>query len=81
MDTTQPVIAFVGENPEDVEAGTTYTDAGAVCFDVVDGDLSLSIVTQGTVDTDVLGEYYIKYNCADSSGNQALEVIRTVHVN
>jgi subtilisin family serine protease len=79
-DTTPPVISLVGDNPIDVEAGSVYVDAGATALDNIDGDLTGSIVTVNPVDTAVLGPYTVTYDVADSSGNPATQVTRTVNV-
>jgi|GEM_PF-2448114 len=64
-----------------VTQGDTYTDAGAMATDDVDGDLTSSIVVGGdTVDTSTPGTYTVTYNVSDAAGNAAEEVIRTVIV-
>ena len=44
-DTTAPVITVLGTNPASVNAGATYTDAGATALDNIDG--AVSVVTTG----------------------------------
>jgi hypothetical protein len=34
----------------------------------------------GLINTNVLGDYYARYNVSDSSGNAADEVLRNVHI-
>ncbi|MCP3689678.1 MAG: DUF5011 domain-containing protein, partial [Gammaproteobacteria bacterium] len=80
VDTTLPVITMSGSSPVTVEAGSTYTDAGATASDNVDGVLTGSIVTLNSVDTAAVGSYTVTYNVTDSSGNVAAEVTRTVDV-
>tara|TARA_Y100000768_G_scaffold320812_1_gene256683 strand:- start:158 stop:3280 length:3123 start_codon:yes stop_codon:yes gene_type:complete len=72
-DTTAPVITVLGNNPETVEVGSAYSDAGATS----DGGESITIT--GSVDTSVLGIYTITYSATDASGNQATAT-RTVNV-
>jgi gliding motility-associated-like protein len=79
-DVTAPVITLIGSTPKTVEAGTTYTDAGATAFDDVDGDVTSKIVTNNPVNTSVLGAYTVTYNVSDSFGNAATQVTRTVNV-
>ncbi|MAU11687.1 MAG: hypothetical protein CL607_17815 [Anaerolineaceae bacterium] len=79
-DTTPPVIALIGDATVNVEAGTPYTDAGASASDDVDGDLTGSIVVDNPVNTSVLGTYTVTYDVTDSSGNEAVQVTRTVIV-
>jgi parallel beta-helix repeat protein len=79
-DNTPPVITMLGESPVVVEIGNTYTDMGATAFDAVDGDLTSEIVAVSNVNTFVSGEYTVRYNVEDASGNRAVEVSRTVVV-
>ena len=76
-DTTKPVITIQGTNPVNIVEGANYSDAGAKANDNVDG--SVTVVTTGSVDTDVVGEYTITYTATDSSGNTNT-VSRTVNV-
>ena len=48
-DTTAPVITVLGTNPATVNAGATYTDAGATALDNIDG--AVAVVTTGAVTT------------------------------
>lgn len=79
-DTTKPVITVVGMNPVTVEAGSSYTDAGATALDDVDGDITSSIVTVNPVNTAVIATYTVTYNVKDSSNNNADQKTRTVNV-
>ena len=80
VDTTAPVITLIGDNPVTHEGATVYTDAGATASDTMDGDITDSIVTTSTVDSDAIGTYTVTYNVSDQAGNQATEVTRTVIV-
>ena len=80
VDTTLPVITLLGDNPATIEAGDTYTDAGATATDTYDGDVTSSIFTVSTVNTAIVGVYTVTYNVSDASGNAAVELIRTVNV-
>ncbi len=62
-----------------VPAGSAYVDAGAVCADDTDGDLTDQIRAVSTVNTAVPGGYTVTYACADSAGNVAAAA-RTVTV-
>lgn len=79
-DTTVPVIAMLGITPMNVAIGDAYTDAGATASDDVDGGITASIVTNGTVNTATLGIYTITYNVSDAAGNPATAVTKTVNV-
>jgi len=82
QDLTAPVITLLGNNPESVALGDTYTDAGATALDDVDGTWNLvsANIDSSDVNTNVVGTYYVYYNVQDSAGNDADEVIRTVSV-
>ena len=80
-DSTPPVVALVGDDPQVVKLGTAYRELGATALDNVDGDISASVVIDASgVDTTTLGSYWVTYDVADSSGNLALRVVRTVEV-
>ncbi len=81
VDTTAPVISLVGSNPQTIEVGGSYIELGATASDNVDGDISGSIVIDASaVVTSVLGSYSVTYDVTDSSGNAAMQVVRTVDV-
>ncbi len=83
-DNTPPVITLTGESTINLAVGATWTDPGATAQDDVDGDLTSEIVVGvlggGTVDTSKPGSFTITYDVADSSGNDATQVRRTVNV-
>ena len=80
-DEVVPVITLIGANPQTIELGAAYTELGASANDDVDGDISGSIVIDATaVDVTDLGSYAVTYNVSDASGNDAVEVSRTVNV-
>ena len=74
VDTTAPVITLTGANPQEIELGSGYTELGATTDD---GSI-VSIDSSDFVDT--VGEYTIRYNAIDVSGNMAIEVTRIVRV-
>ena len=79
-DATPPVITLLGDNPVNIELGSTYTDAGATAADNIDGDITANIVTVNPVNPDLVGTYSVTYNVSDAAGNAAAEVSRTVNV-
>ena len=81
VDTTKPVITLVGNATETVEAKGTYTDAGASASDILDGNLTGSVTSVSTVNTDAIGSYTVTYSVSDANGNAAADpVVRTVNV-
>ena len=80
IDTNAPVITLSGNDPENVELGTNYIDAGAIAYDQEDGYITNQIVVTGSVNTNIIGTYVLTYNVQDNAGNSASPVTRTVNV-
>jgi len=78
-DKTAPVITLLGDNPTNIALDGTYSEAGATADDNVDGDITASIETLGTVDTTVAGTYTVVYRVVDAAGNMGTKT-RTVIV-
>ncbi len=76
-DEVPPVVTLNGNNPEYVQRGKTYTDAGATATDDIDG--AVSVTSSGTVNTATVGTYSITYTAKDSEGNVG-SATRAVHV-
>jgi hypothetical protein len=80
IDSTPPVIALIGDNPQRIEVFSNYTELGANASDNYDGDLTSNItVDNSSVNTNVIGIYYVFYSVNDSFGNSAT-INRTVNV-
>lgn len=79
VDTQAPAITLLGANPQEVELGSAYTELGATVADNYDTGLTATI-DASAVDTAIVGSYEVTYNAADTSGNTALQVVRTVNV-
>ena len=82
VDTIAPVITdSVGATS--YVTGTTEPDwtVGVTAVDAVDGNLTSSIVVTSTaVDMTTVGTFNILYNVADTAGNNAVEVVRTITI-
>ncbi|RPG58095.1 MAG: DUF5011 domain-containing protein, partial [Flavobacteriaceae bacterium TMED81] len=70
-DTTPPSITILGDETIYLAVGDSYSDAGATALDNYDLDITSAITQSGSVDTAVVGTYYIVYNATDSNGNSA----------
>jgi large repetitive protein len=79
VDTTNPVVTIIGDNPVTLECGTAYVDAGATATDTCDGDLTGAIVVSNAVNTSVAGNYLVTYTVTDTENNETVE-FRTVDV-
>ena len=77
VDTTSPVITLVGEAIVTVEVGSDYEDPGVAANDSVNGDLTSQIKVTGKLHVNKLGEYKLKYNIEDASGNATKELVLT----
>lgn len=71
VDTTAPDLTLLGNDLIIALLNSTFVDPGATAVDIVDGDLTASIMVSGTVDTSVPGDYVLTYSVTDSSGNNA----------
>ncbi|ERJ11895.1 immunoglobulin-like domain-containing protein [Haloplasma contractile] len=78
-DMTPPIITLNGETELYIHLGTSYTEPGATAYDETDGDLTLNIMIEGTVDPNLVGTYTISYTVSDEALNLTT-VTRTIHV-
>ena len=75
-----PVLTLNGESTVNIPRGYEYIDEGATATDDEEGDISNKIIVTGLpVNTNVVGEYEIKYEVSDLFDNKS-EVVRTVNV-
>ena len=68
-DTQPPAITLLGANPWMLEEGHPFADAGATSMDLCNGNLTGSILTTGSVNTNVAGNYQLTYSVTDANGN------------
>ena len=73
-------ITLLGDNPMNIEVGSTFTDPGATAVDVNGNDISSSILISGAVDVNTIGSYIITYYLTDVNGNISSSVSRTVNI-
>lgn len=74
-----PVIKLNGNTTIDLKKGETYEEPGFSTTDNTDCDLTGATKVSGTVDTDTIGTYAIKYTATDQAGNVG-EATRVVNV-
>jgi len=82
-DVTPPVVTLVGDNPQFVQLGGVYNEAGATCLDDIDGQIDGNVVISdgnGAINVNIADDYIRNYDCDDSSTNSAITVQRTVTV-
>lgn len=85
QDTVQPIVTVNGNTVDTAYLYTPYHDGGGRLFDDKDGilncnDHTLITKSEGEVNTNVPGTYYLKYSATDSLGNTIGSATRTVHV-
>jgi len=78
-DTTAPILTLLGDSNMTLSLHQQFIDPGAKASDDFDGDISNKIEINGTVDSDRVGVYTLKYQVSDSAGNSA-EAVRMVRV-
>lgn len=78
-DPIPPTLTLLGETTVKTEYYVPYSEPGFTAEDNVDGDLTGSVVVEGTVDCKTPGDYIISYTVTDSYGN-TVTAQRTVTV-
>ncbi len=83
-DGIKPEIVIIGQSTMYWALDIPYIDAGAIAYDVIapgdTTDLTSSIAVENNVDVSVIGDYSVKYNVKDASGESAEEKTRIVKV-
>lgn len=79
-DTVAPVILLNGASYLYVQTGEIFKDPGVTATDDRDGDITYLVKTSGELNSDLAGEYKLKYNVVDASGNPATEAVRNVYI-
>ncbi|MDC0558987.1 DUF5011 domain-containing protein, partial [Candidatus Izimaplasma bacterium] len=78
-DSIAPQITMFGDETFYVDLDSTYLDLGASCTDNFDSECTV-IVDTSSLDLTTLGTYSVTYNTSDTSGNDAIESVRTIIV-
>ena len=78
-DIEKPKIELMGGDVLETTINEEYIDLGFVALDNKDGDLTDKVSVNGIVDNKILGDYEVKYEVVDNSGNKAIKT-RTVKV-
>ena len=76
----RPTISLLGDRTLLLTLGDDYLEAGAMAIDAQDGDISPQVVINGQVNTDAIGDYFVRYSVTDSDGTVAIEQIRIVRI-
>lgn len=78
-DVVPPTINLTNGDTLRLVVGASFVEPGVTAVDDVDGDITSTVTTSGTVDTSKVGNNVITYTVSDSSGNTTT-VERTVVV-
>ncbi len=78
---TLTVDPVSGTTTTTIEVGGSYTEPGYICEDIVIGSCyDLVLVDSSSLNTNVLGTYYITYDYTDAYNNVAITRTRTVRI-
>lgn len=80
QDADAPVIELVGPKVILLQPGEAYVEHGATAFDAQDGDISAGVTVINQVNSEIAGDYFVRYQATDSSGKVALEKVRLIRV-
>jgi len=64
----KPVVSMIGSSSIKLLIHQTYTDQGATALDTLDGNLTNRIVTTGSVNPEIPGNYTITYTVTNNLG-------------
>jgi hypothetical protein len=78
LHTAPPVMALNGVNPVSLMLNAPYVDAGATAYDLC-AQASLTVSSNGTVNTSVAGTYTVTYSATTADGTPGT-ITRTVNV-
>ncbi|MFN4234241.1 MAG: DUF5011 domain-containing protein [Bacteroidia bacterium] len=78
-DVKAPEIILNGKINDTIELNTKYEEPGFVAKDKKDGDLTDKVIVNGSVNINKTGNYIIRYEVIDKSGNMA-KAERSVYV-
>ncbi len=68
-----PTITVLGNNPETIECGVAYSDAGATAFDVPAGTIQVTVTGLDALVGAPTGTYEVVYQATDPAGNTSIE--------
>ncbi len=78
-DTTPPTLKLLGSPMMTLTDGETYMEAGVMVENVYDQAYGYELVTEGSINNAVPGDYTLTYTATDKAGNKA-SITRTIRV-
>lgn len=79
VDLDKPIINLFGKSTMYLELKQKYNEPGFKAIDDIDGDLTEQVSVSGSVDSNTVGVYYIKYSVKDKNNNLSVKT-RTIYV-
>lgn len=80
LDQDRPTITLTGDKVVILSLNEEYDDPGATASDLQDGDITADIIVDNQVTSNVAGDYFIRYQVADSSDKSAIDGVRIVRI-
>lgn len=80
IDDAAPVITLSGDETVENYIGIEYNEPGFEATDVVDGNLTESVVVENNININEAGEYQVTYTVKDLSGNETIVTRKVVYV-
>ena len=72
-------LTLKGKSNMKIIKGEPYYESGYYAYDSREGDITSRVTVEGSVDTNVIGKYILKYRVANNSGKIS-EAIRTLEI-
>ncbi|MCJ8322000.1 MAG: DUF5011 domain-containing protein, partial [Colwellia sp.] len=80
VDQSKPVISLIGNTSITLSFGELYSELGFTAIDNVDGNLTDTVIVEGTIDSYKIGTYTLTYRVTDATNNISTEVTRQITV-
>jgi hypothetical protein len=80
VDKDRPSITLAGDKVVILSLNEEYDDPGATASDPQDGNITSNIIIDNQVKSNVVGDYFIRYQVADSSDKSAIDAVRIVRI-
>lgn len=71
-DKTSPVILLTGADTLFIDLNDIYLEPGYTATDDQDGDITVKVTVNGTVDSKIVGHYVIEYKVFDDNDNEGI---------
>jgi hypothetical protein len=79
IERAKPVISLLGNQVVSLSAGCAYVEAGFSAIDNLNKNITSMVLTSGTLNVNVVGQYVLTYRVADDLNNESF-VTRTINV-